>query len=621
MLRKALAVSGALALLGGFIFSNGAVASETSSQLSDKRLSGERPSQTAVAVAESTFVKPETVYLAPEKSVVNAYAAASQQDGPIFAVPKKRLPEAVGTYIQQVTPERVVLLGQADQFSETLVDELAANSKVVRVEGQSQTEISLELAKTTYPSPDRVYLVDGYLTSAVPSPDAVAAGARQDGPVILLPAHQDMPTDVAKYISGAKEVIQVGAKPFGNQEVSDLRAGRDRITTATEVQSGEVGGKIYLAKANSVAGFNAALNVNDGSVLLARDQLPAEVCAHIYFRQPEEIVAIGNTDELKDSVLEQANECLTKGWETSGYEMREISEDFYDSELMSYTTHEDRAVCDKMMTLDGVHMCAPDGVRIIRVDGEEAYNYTSISQLALYNISQYKKTGTERFLQRAVTQAEAIIDLSEMRGEEMWLPYDYNFALNGEKAFTIKAPWFSGMAQGQALSVFSRLAMLQPDVTKWAETRDALFATFKQIDRYPEPFSLSFSNDYYMWFEEFAGSTPPLMVPNGHMFAIFGLYDYWESTKDSQAQELLDAGLTTIRDAYGIYRNPGEMSSYCTYMPRCRPIQHVKYHAIHAMQLHFLYLMTGDEEFERQSEELFADFHEIDEESGWGLVW
>ncbi len=622
-LGSRIATSAALSV-ATIMFAIGGVAN-ASSMTTDggTRFAGELPSQTAVEVAKANFDRPEVVYLAPEKNIVSAYAVAALSDGPVFAVPKKRMPEAVGKYIGDNNPTRVVLLGSKREVSDSILKDVPGTFEIERISEPNPTALSLELARLAYPEADRVYVVNGFLPTTIAAPDAVAPGAAADGPVLLIDPEGEVPEAVNAYLQEAqpKHLVQVGAQTVAGLDFDVVLAGRDRYTTSTEVQSEAVGGKVYLVNGQSAIGLNAALNVQDGSILLIGQELPSEVCAHIYLRRPDEIVGIGDTSEISEDTLEEARGCITSGWKTSNYKIREIEEDFYASDRMSYKTHEDQAVCDKMMDLDGVKMCAPDGVRIISVNGEEEFNYTSISQLALYNIAEYKETGTERFLERAITQADAIIDLAEVRDEQMWLPYDYEFALNGEAAYTIMPPWYSAMAQGQALSVFSRLSELQPDEQKWIDARDRLFATFLQVDRYPEPFTLSFDDAGHLWFEEFAGSTPPLRVPNGHMFAVFGLYDYWEQTSDPRAEELIDAGITTIRDSFDIYRNPDAMSSYCTKMPRCRPITSMKYHAIHAMQLHYLSLMTGDEELERQSEILFEDYHEIDEKEGWGLVW
>lgn len=112
----------------------------------------------------------------------------------------------------------------------------------------------------------------------------------------------------------------------------------------------------------------------------------------------------------------------------------------------------------------------------------------------------------------------------------------------------------------------------------------------------------------YAWFEEYAGGTEPLRVLNGHVFALFGLYDYAVLTGSAPAAALFDAGLTTVMHHFDQFRVEGGISYYCLRADYCdEGFQNRKYHGIHTHQLATLSRLAGDSELRRMAESLAAD--------------
>jgi hypothetical protein len=91
---------------------------------------------------------------------------------------------------------------------------------------------------------------------------------------------------------------------------------------------------------------------------------------------------------------------------------------------------------------------------------------------------------------------------------------------------------------------------------------------------------------------------------NGHVFAVFGLYDYLVLTEDARARSLLQGGMTTSRDLVPQIRVPGYRSRYC--------LRHKgdagRYHVIHIEQQLMLQAITGDAAFARNADLLYGDF-------------
>ncbi|MCY1456738.1 hypothetical protein D9M71_739790 [compost metagenome] len=105
--------------------------------------------------------------------------------------------------------------------------------------------------------------------------------------------------------------------------------------------------------------------------------------------------------------------------------------------------------------------------------------------------------------------------------------------------------------------------------------------------------------DGHLYLEEFAGNQPPLLVLNGQIFSLFGLYDYWRHTGDAEVLRYLDGATTTVVDMMPTVRVPGDVSYYCVQDVFCqRPRwQDMKYHQIHSWQLDTLARITQDEQF------------------------
>jgi hypothetical protein len=164
------------------------------------------------------------------------------------------------------------------------------------------------------------------------------------------------------------------------------------------------------------------------------------------------------------------------------------------------------------------------------------------------------------------------------------------------------------MAQGQALSTFVRLAETQPEEARWEDAAERTWRSFRQERSTTEPWS-TFIQDGDLWFEEYAGDQPPLMVLNGQIFGLYGIYDYFMHTGDPEAELYFDGGATTVLTILPDIRVPGELSYYCVQPDFCQipRWQAPGYHAIHIKQLEMLAQMTGDNVFTKWSDLLLAD--------------
>ena len=230
----------------------------------------------------------------------------------------------------------------------------------------------------------------------------------------------------------------------------------------------------------------------------------------------------------------------------------------------------------------------------------------SFAQYAIYALIEYEATGDPVWLDRAVSNATALIEIHVERDGAWWYPYPFNWTYYER---TLTAPWWSGMAQGHALSLFVRLGELQPDNPAWGDAADHTFRSFTQAPSATEPWSTIVIGGS-LWFEEYAGNQPPLQVLNGHVFAMFGVHDYWRVTGDPVAAELLTGSAATVLEMMPLIREPGGPSYYCAQVDYCRSPdwQNVNYHPIHVWQLESLAVIVGVPEFAEWSALLDEDF-------------
>lgn len=242
-----------------------------------------------------------------------------------------------------------------------------------------------------------------------------------------------------------------------------------------------------------------------------------------------------------------------------------------------------------------------EGVVVFRHDGRTSYHPVQIAQHALGELEGYRLTGRRTFLHRARASLRRLDAESVSADGATYFPYPFDFALAGNPDDMMRAPWYSAMAQGQVLSLATRLLEIEPDeaVLRVAE---GAFASFLHGPSSTSPWTV-FVDERSLWFEEYP-KDPPMRVLNGHIFAIFGLYDYCRFSGDPRAEDLVRGGAATVRRHGEEFRDPGALSRYCLRLPM---LKNAKYHVIHQDQLRLLTNITGDAWFSGLADRMAAD--------------
>jgi len=171
--------------------------------------------------------------------------------------------------------------------------------------------------------------------------------------------------------------------------------------------------------------------------------------------------------------------------------------------------------------------------------------------------------------------------------EVVRLPYNFDYP-----SYDLKAPWFSGMAQGLALIV----QMAAYDLTKDEKYLNfgRLLGNVYDIKVKDGGIKVEVGNGY--WYEEYADSTMeesnyPLVL-NGHNFALDGMFwlNYFDS-ENEKWKELLNKGILAVEGNIQKYS-----ANFWSYYDIRHNYAHYGYHQIHIDQLNRIANFYGEVE-------------------------
>jgi hypothetical protein len=252
------------------------------------------------------------------------------------------------------------------------------------------------------------------------------------------------------------------------------------------------------------------------------------------------------------------------------------------------------------------------GARLVVIGGKAYDHPVGQASRGLLMLNGYRLTHDSRYLTIAVANASRLAatrtaDTTVVSDGAWFYPHRYPFLLHGLKADAMPSPWYSAMAQGEALSLFSRLYAVTGNAA-WRNAADRTFASFLVPQRTTGPWVTERDTDKHVWLEEFAspnGRPAPDHTFNGHNFAAVGLYDYLQLTRDPRAAQLLDAAMTSSLARLPLLRTPKWESHYCLRHPT---VVSNRYHRIHIEQMLWFFGFTSDTRFARWADTLEADY-------------
>lgn len=197
----------------------------------------------------------------------------------------------------------------------------------------------------------------------------------------------------------------------------------------------------------------------------------------------------------------------------------------------------------------------PDTAGIVMQKGE--YHPLSICLFGIMHYDRFKQTGDSNSYRNVIAQYKYFKQKSRLEyspdGKRIGLPYRYNYK-------DMKAPWYSGMTQGVALSYLLRYYELTGD-TSALHLAPKIAALM--LDSVSNGGTLSKTPEGYPWIEEYPGTKQLPQVLNGFINGLVGLYEYTlYFPRDTLARKVHDATYQALCQTLPAY-DSHEWTNYC----------------------------------------------------------
>jgi len=217
------------------------------------------------------------------------------------------------------------------------------------------------------------------------------------------------------------------------------------------------------------------------------------------------------------------------------------------------------------------------------------YNPIAIAQYGLGNYNLWQRTGDLTRMEKFFLIADWLCSHLELnsQGVPVW-----HHHFDWEYRETLKAPWYSALAQGQGISVLVRAYKESGDPKYLDCARQAYIALKKPI---ADGGVVFVDESGALWFEEYIVS-PPTHILNGFIWALWGVYDFALATKENAAGELFRLGVRTLLHNL-LHYDLGFWSLYEQSGTRLPMVASSFYHQLHIVQLRVMYRLTSKEAF------------------------
>ena len=217
------------------------------------------------------------------------------------------------------------------------------------------------------------------------------------------------------------------------------------------------------------------------------------------------------------------------------------------------------------------------------------YNPIAIAQWGLGNYNIWYKSKSENYYERFIKCANWLVENLEenKHGYKVWM-HNFNF----EYRDTLEAPWYSGLAQGQGISVLIR-ALKE---TKNEKYKIAAEEAIKVFEIPTTDGGINYlDSDGFHWIEEYIVH-PPTHILNGFMWGLWGIYDYAIFLNDEKVKNLFKQYTQTLIQKLGSY-DTGFWSLYEHSGTWLKMIASTFYHKLHIVQLKVMYKLTSETGF------------------------
>ena len=229
------------------------------------------------------------------------------------------------------------------------------------------------------------------------------------------------------------------------------------------------------------------------------------------------------------------------------------------------------------------------------------YNPIAIAQWGLGNYNIWQESQSESHYSKFINCANWLVEnLDENKyGYKVWM-HHFDF----EYRDTLISPWYSGLAQGQGISVLVR-AYKETNLEKYKNVAAQAFQVFNvsTVDG-----GVNFVDDNgNSWIEEYIVH-PPTHILNGFMWGLWGIYDYAIQLNDEKAITLFKQYTRTLVKELDSY-DTGFWSLYEHSGTWIKMITSSFYHQLHIVQLKVMFILTNENVFDAMATKWADYFH------------
>lgn len=254
--------------------------------------------------------------------------------------------------------------------------------------------------------------------------------------------------------------------------------------------------------------------------------------------------------------------------------------------LKPYSTIVNR-VDVKEFEKDESHSTDKNGIKLTN----KQYHPVGISRYGILCLNEFARSGDSTYYLRALDQLEyyksdtLVHELFDGKG--IGLPYL-------DEHFNLQPPWYSGMAQGLAVSFLLRVYAITQEPQLINITKDIMYVMLQPDFKGG---CLSKTDEDYLWIEEYPSCPASPQVLNGFIFALIGLVEYCEFFPgDNKANRLKNELQQSLKELLPTY----DTRNWTRYNKRTiYPIREY-YLRVQIFQMQQLYTITQDPYFLRQ---------------------
>jgi hypothetical protein len=232
-----------------------------------------------------------------------------------------------------------------------------------------------------------------------------------------------------------------------------------------------------------------------------------------------------------------------------------------------------------------------EGIPMLDYHGEIGlqYNPIAIAQYGLGNYNVYAQSRDSARKRRFLAASNWLRDHLDQNAQGVWV---WMHKFDWEYRDTLRAPWYSGLAQGQGISLLVRAHCETGDASYLESACRAFESFFRSVKDGGVMYTDERGNP---WIEEYLVD-PPTHILNGFIWASWGIYDFGLATRDARARDLFLTVTRTLLRSLEQY-DLGFWSLYEQSGTLLKMVASPFYHHLHIVQLRIMRLMTGEAKF------------------------